>query len=250
MTPTIQANRGFLYPMAITHWARRGYCALGARWRRRWSGTVVRTSTPGSFLDRMFSARLSHPHGVGGRPTGWPHGSRGGLAGVLGARKPDRPELSYPHTHRVKTPPAPGPPPPFTATFICPGTRDAWVDNQRNTPQPSADYPATSAVTVHRNGARPDLPCQHPCPPPSATTNLLRVVILRWLVKLDVHHTSCSARRRRARRPGLSPQYARTIAWSVAEIGSVTAVPKANSVLCPSDRSSGKPSVTIETGSI
>ena len=47
MTPTIQANRGFLYPMAITHWARRGYCALGARWRRRWSGTVVRTSTPG-----------------------------------------------------------------------------------------------------------------------------------------------------------------------------------------------------------
>ena len=52
--------------------------------------------------------------------------------------------------------------------------------------QVDADVAGTTYRSGHINDPVQDLPCNKPCPPPEATTNPLRNVILRWMNENDL----------------------------------------------------------------
>jgi hypothetical protein len=52
--------------------------------------------------------------------------------------------------------------------------------------QVDADVAEKSYAECGRGESGGDLPCHKPCPPPSATTNPLRSVVLRWAAETDV----------------------------------------------------------------
>jgi hypothetical protein len=51
--------------------------------------------------------------------------------------------------------------------------------------QLDADVAGTTYARGHIQDPIQDLPCDEPCPPPDATTNLLRQVLLRWMHEHD-----------------------------------------------------------------
>lgn len=51
--------------------------------------------------------------------------------------------------------------------------------------QLDADVADSSYASANIKDAATDLPCRKDCPPPSATTNALRAVLLRWMAEAD-----------------------------------------------------------------